>query len=189
MKKKTAPAWLLKIDRGYTKGMKLLSYIGGGAVMLVMLISIVDVLLAKFFHSALPSATEWVTYLNIVIVFCPFAYVQLVRGHTKVDLLDGKIPHWLSKGIRVFSHILAVGVMGFLTWRGWVVLLQKIASGESSSVDVFAKMAFKIWPFALIFTVGCALGTLAFLWSIVREFTGLSIFEPQEDEAEGGTAQ
>ncbi len=186
MKKKAVPAWLQKCDRGMLKIMKWISYAGGFAVIVVMLMSLIDVILAKFFHSALPNATEWVTYLNILIVFPPFAYVQLERGHTKVDLFDGKIPHAMEKAIRVFSLILATAVMAFLTQRGYVVTVEKFLSGESSSVDAMAKFAFKTWIFGAVYTVGCGLGTIAFLWSVIREFTGLSIFEENHAEMING---
>ena len=179
MRKKATPAWLIKLDRGMMNTMKYVSYAGGVAVILVMLISLVDVVLAKVFHTALPSATEWVTYLNILIVFPPFAYVQLERGHTKVDLFEGKMSSGLSMFIRVVSLLLAAAVMAFLTWRGGVVTMEKFLSGERSSVDAMAKMAFDIWIFGVVYTIGCGLGTISFLWSVVREFIGLSIFEPK----------
>lgn len=186
VRNKPVPEWLKRFDQAMLKIMKLVSYAGGFAVILVMLISLVDVVLAKFFRTALPNATEWVTYLNILIVFPPFAYVQLERGHTKVDLFDGKLPHVTEKTIRVISLLLATAVMAFLTQRGWVVTMAKYASGESSSVDATAKMAFKIWIFGVVYTIGCGLGTIAFAWSVLREFIGLSIFEKKTAETDGG---
>lgn len=185
MKNRPVPIWLQHVDQTMLKIMKWVSYAGGFAVILVMLISLVDVILAKLFRTALPNATEWVTYLNILIVFPPFAYVQLERGHTKVDLFDGKLPHVTEKTIRVISLLLATAIMAFLTQRGWVVTMAKFASGESSSVDATAKMAFKIWIFGVVYTVGCGLGTIAFAWSVVREFMGLSIFEKKPVDHDG----
>ncbi|MCD8115983.1 MAG: TRAP transporter small permease [Oscillospiraceae bacterium] len=185
MKNKAIPVWLLKFDRGMFRVMKGVSYVGGFAVIVVMLMSLIDVILAKLFHSALPSATEWVTYLNILIVYPPFAYVQLERGHTRVDLFEGKMSHAVSKTIRIISLLLATAVMAFLTQRGYVVTMSKFLSGESSSVDAFAKMSFKIWIFGVVYTVGCGLGTISFLWSVVREFIGLSIYEPKGQEGTG----
>ena len=185
MTKKPVPTWLKQLDRGMLNLMKYISYAGGFAVIVVMLISLVDVILAKIFHTALPSATEWVTYLNILIVYPPLAYVQLERGHTKVDLFEGKMPRLPQKVIRVISLLLATAVFAFLTWRGYAVTVAKFASGERSSVDAMAKLAFKTWIFGAIYTAGCGLGTISFLWSVIREFIGLSIFEPKADDENG----
>lgn len=184
MRRNTVSPRLQKIDDTMMRIMKWVSYAGGFAVIAVMLISLVDVILAKFFRSALPNATEWVTYLNILIVYPPLAYVQLERGHTKVDLFEGHIAHRTEKVIRIISLILATAVMAFLTWRGFAVTAAKLASGESSSVDAMAKLAFKVWIFGAVYTVGCGLGTVSFFWSVIREFTGLSIFEKKTDDTD-----
>jgi TRAP-type C4-dicarboxylate transport system permease small subunit len=190
MRGKKVPApWLKRADSIVFRGCRIFSYLGGAAVIAAMLIAVIDVILARFSHSALPSATEWITYLNIVMVFPPLAYVELERGHTQVDLFEERMPPGVTKAIRVLALILAVAVMAFLTWRGGALTAQKFLTGESSSPDAFARMAFQIWIFGAVFTVGCGMGAFSFLWTIVREFTGMSIFERKPDngrDAGGG---
>lgn len=175
-KKSVSPAFA-KADKVIFKISKYISYAGGVAVCAIMLIAVIDVILAKFFKTALPSATEWITYLNVLIVFPPLAYVQLERGHTNVELFNNKFPPLVLKIIRICSLVLATAVMAFLAWLGFKMTVAKFLSGESSSSDAFAVMAFKIWIFGAVYTVGSGLCALSFLWSLVREFTGLSIFE------------
>ena len=185
-KKRVSPA-LAKADKTIFKISKWISYAGGVAVCAIMLIAVIDVILAKFFKSALPSATEWITYLNVLIVFPPLAYVQLERGHTNVELFNRTFPPLVLKIIRICSLILAAAVMVFLAWLGFKMTVAKFISGESSSSDAFAVLAFKIWIFGAVYTVGCGLCALSFLWSLVREFAGLSILDhtkPAEDSSE-----
>ncbi|MCD7817870.1 MAG: TRAP transporter small permease, partial [Lachnospiraceae bacterium] len=148
----------------------------------VMVIAVVDIIMAKIFQAALPSATEWITYLNVLIVYPALAYVQLARGHTRVDMFDKIFPPIVKKIIRILSFILAVAVMAFLTWRGACLTITKLATHESSSMDASAIFAFQIWVFSAIYTIGCGLCTLSFVWSILREFMGLSIFEKKIEE-------
>lgn len=172
--KSTFPRGLLKFDRAAFKVSKWCSWAGGVAVIIVMLVSVIDVIMAKIFKASFPSATEWVTYLNILIVYAPLAYVELERGHTQVDILSGRVPKAVTKGIRIFSLFLSVAVFGFLTYTGTKLLLKQIASGESSSADAFAILAFPLWLFGAIYTLGCLLATISFILTIIREFTGIN---------------
>lgn len=165
---------------------KACSYAGGAAVIVVMLVAVIDVILAKLVKISFPSATEWITYLNILIVFAPLAFVELERGHTRVDLLEGRTHPVVLKSIHIFSLLLSMAVFGFMTYCGIRLVLSQISTGERSSSDAFAKLAFDMWIFGLIYTVGCGLATLSFVWSLVREFLGLSIFGRSSTEEKGG---
>ncbi len=179
------PSGLKKADTVAVNITKYFSYLGGVAVGVAMLISVIDIILIKIFNSSFPSAHEWVTYLNIMMVFPALAYVELDRGHIAVNFMDNIFPDGLRKGIRIFSRLLAVALMGFITYRGAVLTMDKFASGESSSANAFAVLSFKTWTFAALYTVSCGLFTLSFVWTLVREFTGMSILDTkQEDESE-----
>lgn len=176
---------LKKADRAAFKITEYISWVGGVAVGLAMLISVVDIILIKVFSSALPSAHEWVTYLNVAMVFPPLAFVELERGHTDVRLFDHVFHPVVTRIIRIFSLVLATAVMGFLAWRGFAVVANMYQSGEMSSTYAFQKLAFKIWPFALIYAIGNLFCCLSFAWTLVRVLTGMSIFQdpPLKKEA------
>lgn len=173
---KKARRGLKKADRAICKVMECTSWVGGAAVALAMLISVADVILIKVFGSAFPSAHEWVTYLNIAMIFPALAFVELDRGHTDVRLFDHVFPPIVTRIIRVFSLVLATAVMAFLTWRGFTYMMTLMKTGEMSSTYVFQKLAFPLWPFALIYSVGCLLCCIAFAWTVVRVCTGMSVF-------------
>ncbi len=187
--KKSPRSGLMKADRVVFKLSKYCSYAGGVAVVMVMLVAVIDVVLAKFFKMSFPSATEWITYLNVLIVFAPLAYVELARGHTRVDLLGEKSPPAVSKIIRIFALLLSAVVFGYLTYCGVKLVRNQFITGTSSSSDAFAKLAFDLWIFGVIYTLGCALATLSFLWALLREFTGIGAHQPDkhDDGAQSGS--
>lgn len=176
MQEKTRRSGLKKADRAVFKITEWASWIGGIAVGLAMLISVVDVILIKVFGSAFPSAHEWVTYLNIAMIFPALAFVEMDRGHTDVRLFDHVFPPIVTRIIRIFSLVLATAVMAFLTWRGFSYMLTLMETGEMSSTYAFQKLMFPLWPFALIYALGSGLCCIAFAWTTVRVCTGMSVF-------------
>lgn len=173
---KSEKSRLKKIDHRLFKVTEYASWIGGIAVGLAMLISVVDIILIKVFGSAFPSAHEWVTYLNIVMIFPALAFVELERGHTDVRLFDDVFPPIVTRIIRIFSLVLATLVMGFLAWRGFAVMINMYRTGEMSSTYAFQLLRFPIWPFAVIYALGNVLCCIAFAWTIVRVVCGMSVF-------------
>ena len=172
-----ADRWILKISR-------VISYLVAAALLAIMVLAFCDVIAAKFFKTAIPSATEWITYLNVLAVFPAVAFVQLDRGHTNVDFLNHYYPKWLQKGIRVFGHLLGVGVSFVIAWKGFETTASMLAKHEMSSSSTLVRGAFPLWPFCGAMSVCCVLLGLAFAWCIVREFTGLPLFSPPPGKQE-----
>jgi len=167
---------LRKADKTVFNISKYFSYLGGFAVILALLMSVIDIVLVKVFSSSLPSTNEWVTYLNLAMIFPGLAYVELERGHTDVRLFDNKFPPIVTRIIRIFSLLLAAGVMLFLTWRGFICFQTFLKNGDMSSTNAFQPLAFKIWIFALVYFLGNLACFLSFVWTIVRVVTDMSIF-------------
>lgn len=169
MRNSSKIARLEKIDEWLLRVSRWISYLVGVALLAIMILAFLDIIAAKFFNSMIPSATEWITYLNVVAVFPAVAYVQLSRGHTNVEFLNEYLPKPVQKGIRIFSDILGAVVSGLVAWRAYVQTANKYASHEMSSSSALAKGSFPIWPFALVLAIGMTLLAIAFLWCVVRE--------------------
>lgn len=167
-------ATLKKIDKTFLTVCRWISYLVGVALLAIMILAFADIIAAKFFKSMVPSATEWITYLNVVAVFPAVAFVQLSRGHTNVDFLSEYLPKIVQKGIKILGHLLGALVSFLIGWYGFVNMAGKYQKHEMSSSSALTKGAFQVWPFCLIMSVCCMLLALAFLWCIVREVTGLS---------------
>lgn len=161
-----------KADKNVLKWSEYCGYAGAAAVLVIMVIGVVDVILSKTIKSSVPSGNEWITYLNVLIVYAPLAYVQLSRGHVQVDLIREKIPPSGQKAVRIFSLVFSLIVFLLLFYCGIKLMSNQISSGQRSSSDALAKGAFDLWIFGAIYTVGCAMAAFSFLWCIIREFFG-----------------
>jgi len=178
-----------RIDQTVFRITKWISYLVGAAILVIMLLALVNVLVSKIFKFSIPSSTEWITYLNILAVFPAVAFVQLDRGHTRVDLFDNHFSPMVQKIIEIFSNLVGMGVCGLISWRTFVLFQDHIQKGTMSSSSALTKGAFPLWPFSLMLSVFCALWLLTFGWSIVRCIVRRpSTNEEILDKCEGGDA-
>lgn len=161
---------LKKIDHVVYKFMWAVSIISGVCLLITAILCTVDVLLSKFLSMSIPNGTEWVTYLNIPVVFCAIAYIQIDRGHTAVDLISAKFPKVMQKIIKVIGDILGACVCGFAGYCAWTLTADKFYTAAKSSS---AANAFVIWPFAAFIVLGFVLVAVAFAWCIVRDIVGM----------------
>lgn len=171
MKEEKAPRTLYdKVDRVIYNGVKYISYVGAAALFVISVIATVNVIATKVFGKPIQNVTEFVTYLNVPVVFFCIGFVQLDRGHTHIDLIYRRFPKGFHKFIHILSYIIGVVVCGFAGWRGIVLTLQKFqtmtyASGPNS---------FLIWPFVACIGLGYLVLAVSFFWCIFKELHGES---------------
>ncbi len=165
---------LQRIDQGIYQMMRAFSWISGGAVIAIMLLAFLDVICSKLFSFGIPGATEWITYLNVILVLPTLAYIQLDTGHINVELFSKMNPK-VKTVIRVFSNILGLGCSGFLGICACKLMLSYMERGTMSATSAMAKGAFLLWPFVGVFALGFIVFAISIVWSLVREFTGLDI--------------
>ena len=151
-------------DRWFTRFTKWMSYVAAIALGVVTLVCFVDVIIWKFFGRTIPSATDLVTYLNLVLVFMAASYVQMDRGSVSIELLQNKFQKVVRLVTRVLASALGMGVCFFAAYRGWFHLADLYKTNAMAD----GSWHFKLWPFeaVLVFVFVC-LG-LAFLFAIGR---------------------
>lgn len=157
---------LSNIDRVVNRCMWGISLISGICLVITAVLCTSDALLSKFFSMSIPNGTEWVTYLNIPVVFFAMAYIQIDRGHTTVDLLCAKFPAKVQKVIKVVGDVLGTMVCLFSGYCAMRLTMDKFHTMTKSSS---ASNAFVIWPFVLVIALGFLAVGIAFAWCIVRD--------------------
>lgn len=176
-----------RVDRAMLTISRYISYLVGAAILIIMFLALINVVVTKLFKFSVPSATEWITYLNILAVFPAVAFVQLDRGHTRVDLFDNRFPGFVQQIIQIFSDLLGMVLCGLISWRTFVLFQDQIQKGTMSSSSALTKGSFPLWPFSLLLSVFCALWLLAFAWSIIRTLVrGRAAAPAETDKKEGG---
>ena len=156
-----------KIDKVVYKIMYIVSLFAALSLVIAALVCTVDSLSTKLFSYSLPNGTEWVTYLNIPIVFLAIGFIQVERGSTTVDIVSQKFPASLKKVLEFVGYFLGFVISGFMTYCEINLTATKLATGAKSSA---AAIAFHVWPFALTIAIGYGMAAIAFLWCMFRMF-------------------
>ena len=157
---------LSRIDPIVNRCMWDIAIVCGICLVVTAVICTCDALLSKFFSVSIPNGIEWVTYLNIPVVFFALAYIQVDRGHTTVDLLCAKFPQKVQKVIKVVGDVLGMVVCLFSGYCAMRLTADKFSTMTKSSS---ASNAFVIWPFVLVIAIGFVAVGVAFAWCIVRD--------------------
>lgn len=158
--------WAKKVDKAIFKGLWGVSLLSGGSLVIVALLCTVDALGAKFFSASVPNGTEWVTFLNIPVVFFAMGFIQVERGHTVVDIIAGKFPPIIKKAIKIVGDLLGAFICIVVGYFEIILTMDKYGSASRASS---ASTSFLVWPFALIIAIGFFTVAVAFAWSIFRE--------------------
>lgn len=159
--------WAEAVDKVVFKFMYGVSILAAIALILTAVLCTVDSLSAKILSYSIPNGTDWVTYLNIPIVFLAMGFIQVERGNTVVDLVCSKFPKGMQKVVQVFGYLLGTFISGYLAVCEFDLTGQKLATGAKASA---AGNSFVVWPFALIIAIGYLLVAIAFIWCIFRVF-------------------
>ncbi|MGI9951900.1 TRAP transporter small permease [Moorellaceae bacterium AZ2] len=142
----------------------------------IMLIAVIDIVGTKFFRQAFPGAPEFIQSLNAPLVFLAVAFVQLDRGHTRIELLQQRMPRVIKHGIRLTGNILGIIICFVFGWRGFVYMQECMLAHKTAGGAV----QFPIWPFVATLMVGYFLLALAFIVSLMKEVGSMaSQGEPQ----------
>lgn len=138
---------------GFAKFNALIGYLGGAAILLMMLVNIADVLLRSVFNTPISGASEIVEHLMVIIIACGLAYCGYAGGHITIDLLDPLLNRPGARAINVLVHLAGVSVMGLIAWRCGKEALEAYSMGGNSNTLMIPE-----WPFYL----SIALGALAY---------------------------
>ncbi len=140
---------------------KVLLWMAGLAIFLMMVHVGLDIALKYFFSSPVPSTLEITTYYYMPLVaLAPIAILQRERGHIVVELFT----HSASKRLRSFLDgvmaLLAAGFMGLMGWFSTIEAIRKTERGEFVFVTYFDLL---VWPARWIVPVTAAVFVLVAL--------------------------
>lgn len=144
-----------------------ISYVALVCLLALTVVAFVDVILSKFFSSAVPSGTEWIKWLVLPGVFIPLAYLQMDNQNVVVDILSARYSKAMKFATELVSLLCGALVMLLMSYCGLLRTQQMLTLKEASST---ARTAFPLWPFGLAYTLGNFFMFISLLWCIFRLF-------------------
>lgn len=131
----------------------LLALVAGGALVAMMLVTVLDVGLRAGLNLPLRGTIEVVELLLAVSFFVALPLVFLRDANIVVDVLDSRLPPRSLATLRAAAGLLGALTLGFLCWRGVVAAEDTLVFG-----DVTADLAWpRIWYWVpVLFGLGAA---------------------------------
>lgn len=141
----------------------ILSAVGTGLILAVMLLIATDVIGRFFFGHPIAGVPEMVAMSILAIVFLQIANTTAQGKLTRSDALLGAIHNRaprLAEGFDALLHLAGAVLLGALVWSFWPQFLRSYGRGEQ--VGTVGQFLAPIWPVHGIVLLGAALMVLVF---------------------------
>jgi len=157
-----------RIQRALDKITTGVSWVGAGALVLMVLIVVANVVGRYLLRKPVLGAVEMVGLLTVIVVFCVVAFTEAKGAHIVVDILVSRL-HGRTKAI-LASIMSLFGAAFFIImgWQGWDLMLSNL----SPFVRVTGVLSIPFAPFMLIMALGCVLFGLELLVHVFNPTSG-----------------
>lgn len=129
----------------------------------MMLLTVSDVVLRKFFNSPIFGSVELIEIMMVITGFLGLAWCALKGGHIKVDLIVESMPRRWQGIIDSFIYILSFGICIILAWR---------SISESNFIremnNTTPSLDIPLFPFYYVLTAGFTMLSLTILVLLVK---------------------
>jgi TRAP-type C4-dicarboxylate transport system permease small subunit len=147
-----------------------LNRIAGVILFFMMLLTLIDVLLRKFWSQGILGGLELSELMMAGMVFCALAQAEIEDRHVHVDLIAGLHHAREGKWLTAFVQFLSALMMGAISVSSFLYAMSIRTAGEVS-----LDLGIPRYPLILIATLGCALLGLVMLirsWMTFSEKRG-----------------
>lgn len=167
------------------RGSDLFAWVGGAALLLMMLEISADVILRTLFNNPLPLTVEIVSYYYmLLVVFMPMALVEYGGHHISVNLVS---QHLGKKTKQVVLFIAMVAALVYFSLMTWQTARQALESFEIKEY-LMGAFALPTWPARFALPLGCGLYSLVLITRIIQILRGVDIdaeHETDNNQTEG----
>lgn len=153
-----------------------LATVSGVLIIALMLITVADVFLRKFFASGVPGAVEINEVALVAVVFLALMAAEMSGTNVRTPILTERLPDRLANLAHVVGFIPA---LGFLAWATIVTGQEGIASFIRGDFR-FGLIFVPTWPGKLIVPIGLAGLFVALLVKWIRSLINLIRSRPAE---------
>jgi TRAP-type C4-dicarboxylate transport system permease small subunit len=155
-----AQNWLLRIS----------SWIGWSALLLMMAIGTLDVIGTFFFHRSIIGAFEMAETALAVVMFVGLVHVQADRAHINVDLLTKNLRGWPARLAESFGLLATALALFLIARQTWPLMLDSVRIGEVAG----GSFNFPVYPVKVLVCLGASAATMVAILQFLRSLSGLS---------------
>jgi TRAP-type C4-dicarboxylate transport system permease small subunit len=142
------------IDSWTERLSKLLMFVAGAALMLMMIQMVLDVFMRNFFRSPIEGSLEIVSnYYMVAVVFLPLALVERRHEHITVDLFVNLMPSGMQRLVRIIGYIVCSVFFGLLAYQTGIDAFEAWERNELLMSSIFIIL----WPAKMLLPIGFGL--------------------------------
>jgi TRAP-type C4-dicarboxylate transport system permease small subunit len=146
-----------------------LTWIGGAALILMMIHVAGDVIFKYLFNMPIPGTAEVVAaYYMIGVVFLPLAWIETHNRPIVVELFYDRMPPWAKLPLDVLGTAASMTFYSFLLWQSIKIALESFERGEY--VDGMWQVV--VWPSRFLIPLGLAVALLVLALRLLRTLRG-----------------
>jgi TRAP-type C4-dicarboxylate transport system permease small subunit len=153
------------ISRRLGRISSLLSYVGAGALFVMMCLTTTDVVGRYIFNKPILGAFELTQFLVLILIFSFLAYTQAANSHVAVDLLVTHLPKRMQRFVEFFNHGVCLGLMALITYMAIIKAVELIESGDAT-----VNLRIPIYPSVFFLVLGCAVMCIEYVRDLMRLF-------------------
>lgn len=131
-----------------------------------------------FFNMVWLFVEEYTGYWVVFLGYFGLAYALKTGAHIRSDIVTSRLPKKVSNILSIVTGLLALPLVGYLTWRsiGW------LAYGIEHGAHAVSTLHTLLWPFYLFVPIGLSLFALVLLLKLVRDVIVLARGEEIESQ-------
>lgn len=159
---------------------RILMFIGGIGLLLMMLNITLDVFLKAVFNAPIQGTVEVSSYYYMVaVVMLPMAFVEFEDDQISVDLLFNHFPAAIRSICLLFTLTLTAGVLTVIAWRTGQDAIRAFRVGEV----VMGSREIIVWPARCMLPLGFSLAAIAAGLRAIMLLQGKEVINLSSNEA------
>lgn len=91
-------------------------WLAGAALIAIMMVIVVDVASRHLFDQPVRGAYDLVSIFLLIMIFSGMASVIAQRAEILIDIIDGAIPHAVTRALKVLASVTTVCICAYLLW-------------------------------------------------------------------------
>lgn len=149
-----------------------LGVIAAGALVVLMLATVVDVIVRWISRSSVPGMIEVAETALVASVFLGLAWTSMQGGHVAVTIVTDRLRPRMARIVSSLIWLLNAGMLAWMTVASVLRAIQSTSLNETR----FGLVQWSVWPLRWIIAVGLLLWAVVAIVNLVRVLGGRTAY-------------
>ena len=147
---------------------KVLVFVGGAFLAIMMFLTAADVAMRYFFDMPISGAFDLTEYMMAIIFAFGLPFCAVWKGHIRVDILMERLSEKAQTIITAITMPVSLGLFALIAWQSYRYILIQGESGIVSSVLLIPR-----YPFVAVLFVGYSCFVIILLADVLKLLAGM----------------